>query len=200
HVVADDAILADGEGKARIGVQHRVVLDLGALAQLDPLVVPAQHRVEPNAGVGLEPHAPNDDGTLGDPITAIRRQLRRLAVKLEDCHSRPPLSEAATLPCGATVSEAPPRRFARSARANTECPQPYDHARARNQAPAAGDGKGDRKREDVTPLCRHEPYPFSRRDLSHGATRARHNILNQGLISRSVVAAIALRTSGHSEA
>ena len=98
HIMADDAVLADLEGKARIGVQHRVVLDLGALAQLDPLVVPAQHRVEPDAGVGLEPHAPNDDGAIGDPITAIRRQLRRLAVKLEDCHSRPPLSEGATLP------------------------------------------------------------------------------------------------------
>src|SRR5262249_52943570 len=42
HVMADDAILADIEGKAGIGVQHRVVLDLRALAELDPFVVAAQ--------------------------------------------------------------------------------------------------------------------------------------------------------------
>src|SRR5262249_31735505 len=68
------------------------------------------------------------------------------------------------------LARRPRRRVARSARDNTECPQPHFHDRAGNQAPAAGDGKGDRKREDVNPLYRHEPHPFSPRDLSHNTT------------------------------
>ena len=51
--------VADLERKARIGVQRGVVLDLRALAELDPFVVTAQHRVEPDAGIGLEPHPPD---------------------------------------------------------------------------------------------------------------------------------------------
>ena len=90
HVVADDAIRADLEGKAGIGMQHRVVLDLRALAELDPLVVAAQHRVEPDAGVGLEPHAPDHDRAVGDPIAPVGRQVRRLAIKLEIAIAAPP--------------------------------------------------------------------------------------------------------------
>ena len=50
-VVADHAIGADGQRKAGIGVQRGIVLDLRALAELDPLVVAAQHRAEPDAGI-----------------------------------------------------------------------------------------------------------------------------------------------------
>ena len=50
--MADDAIVADGDGKAGVGVQRGVVLDLRALPEFDPLVVPAQHRAEPDTGVG----------------------------------------------------------------------------------------------------------------------------------------------------
>ena len=34
-----------------IGMERRVVLDLRALAELDPFIVAAQHRAEPDAGV-----------------------------------------------------------------------------------------------------------------------------------------------------
>ena len=40
-------------GKPGIGVQRGVVLDLRAFAELDPLVVAAQHRAEPDAGLAL---------------------------------------------------------------------------------------------------------------------------------------------------
>ena len=78
--LADDAILADGEGEAGVGVQRAIVLDLAPRADLDPLVIAAQHRAVPNADIGMEPHAPDDGGGLGDPIKAICRKLRSLPV------------------------------------------------------------------------------------------------------------------------
>src|ERR1700745_3003690 len=67
-------------------------------ADLDPLIVAAQHGVEPDAGVGLEAHAPDHDGAVGDPIAAVGWQVRRLAIKLEDRHRRPSSLGGATLP------------------------------------------------------------------------------------------------------
>src|SRR5262245_14635792 len=81
-VVADDAIGADHQGKAGIGVQRGIVLHLAALADLDPFVVAAQDRAEPNAGEGLEPHASDHRCILGDPAASVRRQLGGLTVKL----------------------------------------------------------------------------------------------------------------------
>ena len=67
--MADDAIRPDRHREAGIGVQRRVVLDLRALAELDPLVVAAQHRAEPDAGVELEPHLADQRRVLGDIST-----------------------------------------------------------------------------------------------------------------------------------
>src|SRR5262249_23573873 len=85
-VVADDAVIADRQREAGIGVQRRIVLDLRALAELDPLVVAAQHRAEPDAGIALEAHAADHARALRDPVAAVGRQLRRHAVELEDRH------------------------------------------------------------------------------------------------------------------
>src|SRR6266481_1778469 len=63
------------------------------------------------------------------------------------------------------------RLATRSARGDTECPEPHQHDRARDQAPAAGDGKADRKREDINPFLRHDPHPMSGSDPPHSATR-----------------------------
>jgi len=49
HVVADRAILSDRQRKATIGVTGRIVLHIGIFADLDPLVVAAQYRAEPDA-------------------------------------------------------------------------------------------------------------------------------------------------------
>jgi hypothetical protein len=49
-VVADGHVLADQQREAGIGVAGRIVLDVGALADLDPLIVTAQHRAEPDGG------------------------------------------------------------------------------------------------------------------------------------------------------
>src|SRR4029079_15084165 len=47
HVRADDAIVADGGGKAGVGVHRGVVLDLRALPEFDPLVFPETHGDDP---------------------------------------------------------------------------------------------------------------------------------------------------------
>jgi len=56
----------------------RIVLDLRARAELDPFIVAAQHRTEPDTGIGLEAHAADHAGVLGNPVTAVGRQLRRM--------------------------------------------------------------------------------------------------------------------------
>ena len=66
-IVANDAIVPNRDGKAGIGVQRAIVLDLRALAQFDPLVISSQNRAEPNTGVALETHAADDNCTVSDP-------------------------------------------------------------------------------------------------------------------------------------
>ena len=62
--VAHGDVRADGEGETRIGVQHRPLLDVAALADLDPLVVGSQHDAEPDAHVRRHPE-PARFGQLG---------------------------------------------------------------------------------------------------------------------------------------
>src|SRR5262249_40885828 len=95
---------ADHQRKAGVGVQGRVVLNLRTLAQLDPLVVAAQHRTEPDAGVSLEPHAADQHRGLGDPVATIAGEFGLRSVKLVDRHSHAPCS-GATLPRPANVDE-----------------------------------------------------------------------------------------------
>src|SRR5579862_3395562 len=88
-VVADHAILPDGEREAGIGVERRIVLDLRALAELVPFVVAAQHRAEPHTGVELQPHLADQRRVRRDPIAAGFRKFRLLAVELVDHESIP---------------------------------------------------------------------------------------------------------------
>src|SRR5436309_16120596 len=87
---------------------------------------------------------------------AIRALLRRGAT----LPLRRRISEAASAACGT-----------RSAHAKAERPQSHHNDRARDQAPAAGNGKTDSKREEIDPIRRHEPQPASRADLSHEMPR-----------------------------
>src|SRR5215470_17367778 len=52
-VVPDDTFRADRGGKSWVGMNRAIVLDLRPLTDLDPLVVAAQNRAPPDAGVGL---------------------------------------------------------------------------------------------------------------------------------------------------
>src|SRR5262249_17017981 len=85
-VMADGAVLADNKRKAEIGGTGRTILNIGALADLDPFIVAAQHRAEPDAGAGLQAYATDHARCFGDEIIAVGRKIGRLPVKLVDRH------------------------------------------------------------------------------------------------------------------
>ena len=84
--MADHAVGPDHDRKTRVGVERRIVLNLAALAELDPFVVATEHRPEPDAGVGLQPHPPDHGCAVGDPTASGK--IRPFAVKLVDGHGR----------------------------------------------------------------------------------------------------------------
>src|SRR4051812_47202633 len=65
----------------------RIVLHVGILADLDPLIVAAQHRAEPYAGGILEPDAADHRGGVGDEIVSVAGKSGRLPVEFVDRHA-----------------------------------------------------------------------------------------------------------------
>lgn len=64
-IVADRDVLANGEGVARVHVSGDIVLDIGAFANDDGLIVSPQHRIEPDANVGVKCDVSDDFGSRG---------------------------------------------------------------------------------------------------------------------------------------
>jgi hypothetical protein len=58
--MADRAVRPDDERKAHVGVENAVLLNIGAGADRDPLIVAAQHAAEPDIGVLLQRDAADD--------------------------------------------------------------------------------------------------------------------------------------------
>src|SRR5438270_3411496 len=114
HVMADDAIVADREGKPGISMKRGIVLDLRALAELDPFVVATQNRAEPHAGIALQAHAPDHGCALGNPVAAGGGKVRSQPIQRENCHLRPPVLWRNTLD-SARYSCRPDSRWARHA-------------------------------------------------------------------------------------
>ena len=67
HLVADRHVVAQRQREAGVGVQHAAVLHVAARADRDPVVVAAQHRAVPDAGVFAERHAADHRRAVGDP-------------------------------------------------------------------------------------------------------------------------------------
>src|SRR5919106_1443022 len=65
--VADRHVRAYGQGKARVGVQDAAVLNVGAFAHGDQLVVATQHYAPPDARVPLEPDLADHRSARRDP-------------------------------------------------------------------------------------------------------------------------------------
>src|SRR5439155_26571865 len=86
-LVADGSVLADRERKAAVGVAGRIVLHVGAFADLDPLVVAAQHRAEPHAGRIQKAHLADHGSGICDEIVSVSGEFRPLSVKFVDRHS-----------------------------------------------------------------------------------------------------------------
>jgi hypothetical protein len=74
----EDSAMADGasslhrERIARIGVEHAIVLDIAALANVDPLFVATQNRAIPDIGAVTEADAADELG-IGRGPYALRQ-------------------------------------------------------------------------------------------------------------------------------
>src|SRR5262249_50821566 len=110
----DGAVLSDRERKAGIGVTDAVVLDVGALAELDPFIVAAQHRTEPDAGAALQAYLADDSRGIGDEIIAVGGKIGPLPVQFVDRHAKSPFG--GDLGTAEIVRPAPRRRAASSGR------------------------------------------------------------------------------------
>src|SRR5579863_4402420 len=86
RIVADGAVFTDRQRIPGIGVQRGIILDIAAHPDLDPLVVAAQHGIEPDAGAALEPYLADDDCIFGH-VAQARRRLRRLPGQTEESHA-----------------------------------------------------------------------------------------------------------------
>ena len=102
----DRAVFSDLQGEARVGVAGRIVLHVRTFADLDPFIVAAQHRAEPDARRAQQPHLADHGRGVGDEVVAVGGKLGRLPVKFVDRH-RNLLSEGDLgMTAGAFSSEA----------------------------------------------------------------------------------------------
>src|SRR4029077_9928508 len=87
RAMAHRHIRAQGQGNAGVGMQHAKILDIGVLADADPVIVTAQHASEPHACPSCEPHPPDEDRVRRKPILPFGRQFRAPAVERVKWHA-----------------------------------------------------------------------------------------------------------------
>src|SRR2546430_10292068 len=76
RLVADRDVFAEGERDARVGVQDRGVLDVGALGDGDDVAVAAYDRVEPDARLVVQNDRADDGGVVRDePLLAMEHDF-----------------------------------------------------------------------------------------------------------------------------
>src|SRR4029078_5286508 len=88
HIVADRAVGAYRERKAGGGVSGAIVLHVGAFADLDPLIVTAQHCAEPDAGRVQKAHLSYRGGCVRDEIISVSGEFRPLPVEFVNRHGK----------------------------------------------------------------------------------------------------------------
>src|SRR5690606_23281577 len=81
HFVAHGNAPADGQRQARIGVQHRTILNIGFRTNRDALVVAANDHVKPDTAFLQQPDIADDNGVIGNKLT-IANYLGALALEL----------------------------------------------------------------------------------------------------------------------
>ena len=91
-LVADAAVFADVDGEARIDVQHTQILDIGAGADLDAIVIAAHNAAKPDADIVADLDVTDHDGIFGHPEAAWPRRLNFHAVEFIKCHDGASLS------------------------------------------------------------------------------------------------------------
>ena len=131
--VADHAAVADGDGKAGVGVGHGVVLEARLAAQRDALGVAAQHRARPHVGVVEQLDIADDDRRRVDED--VLAEAGRLVLVGDDGHGAEYTGTAARGQC--PLSRA--RRRAREASATRRPASGASEAR-RHAAPERAAG------------------------------------------------------------
>ena len=86
RMVANRAAVPDCEGRTRIGVQHRALLDVGARSHHDWRVVGAYDGAEPDTHSCAQSRIANDIGGWRNPHRAVLRQCWAIAVNLIERH------------------------------------------------------------------------------------------------------------------
>src|SRR5262245_3882563 len=94
--MADRYLGTDQQRKTDIRVQHAAILHVGTRADGDGLGITAQHRVEPDAGILFDQHAPKHGGILRHPVASVRWHLDADAVELVECHWLRPVGQASS--------------------------------------------------------------------------------------------------------
>jgi len=102
RVMADCAILTDGQRKAQVGVQQRSILHVGAGANENLLGVAAQNGAEPDRHIGFEPHLADDLRARRDPEPAITWENGLDAIERVNRHSLPLLAFSLVNPAPGT--------------------------------------------------------------------------------------------------
>jgi hypothetical protein len=87
-VMADGAVLTDGQRKAQVGVQQRSILHVGAGANEYFFDVAAQDGAEPDRHTGFEPHLADDVRARRDPEPAVAWENGRDAIECVNRHFR----------------------------------------------------------------------------------------------------------------
>ena len=83
--MADGHVGAYAHRHALVGMQHRAVLDVAVVADVDRVIVAAQRGVPPDRGVGAEMDVADHRGVGGNP--GVFAGLRRLVSETEEGHS-----------------------------------------------------------------------------------------------------------------
>src|SRR5262245_58173964 len=86
-LVADRAIAPDRQWRPHVGVKHAAVRDVAAFADMDELIVAAQHRAEPDTDIAVKLHLADHNRIGRDPIFILGRKLRKDTVKRIDRHA-----------------------------------------------------------------------------------------------------------------
>src|SRR5271155_2915147 len=84
----DGNLGSQGHGLAFIRMDDGAVLDVETVAQIDPIAVPAQHAIEPNARAAAEAHGADHTGVGRDVVLLARRLDPPLAQAVN--HALPP--------------------------------------------------------------------------------------------------------------
>ncbi len=107
----DCAAFTDGQRKSRVGMHHRIFLNVTARADRDPLIIATQDRSKPDRSALLYPHVSNQNRFIRNPVFALGQNRSHPVQFINHCIA----SYSAFSPLTNPVSPVTRARFKRSA-------------------------------------------------------------------------------------